>query len=83
MSLLLLMLIRGIPQYIYRTNNGLKGNNFGHWKVKLIAHSQCTGPGQGQGQGQGQGPGNDGSLYYTMYCTHYTGTGTVNHCFLL
>ena len=75
------MLIRGIPQYIYRTNNGLKGNNFGHWKVKLIAHSQCTGP--GQGQGQGQGPGNDGSLYYTMYCTHYTGTGTVNHCFLL
>ena len=23
------------------------------------------------------------SIYYTMYCTHYTGTGTRNHCFLL
>ena len=36
------MLIRGIPQYIYRTNNRLKENNFGHWKVELMAHSQCT-----------------------------------------
>ena len=27
------------------------------------------------------GPGNDGFLYYAIYCTHYTGTG--NHCFLL
>ena len=44
-----------------------------------MAHSHCTGP----GQGQGQGPGNDGFLYYTMYCAHYTGTGTGNHCFLL
>ena len=28
---------------------------------------------------------NNGFLYYDMYCTHYTGTGTVkgNHCFLL
>ena len=23
-----------------------------------------------------QGQGNDGFLYYAMYCTHYTGTGT-------
>ena len=38
----------------------------------IMAHSHCTGP----GQGQGQGPGNDGSLYYAMYCTYYTGTGT-------
>ena len=35
------------------------------------------------GTGQGQGQGNDGFLHYTMYCTHYTGTGTGNHCFLL
>ena len=37
------------------------------------AHTHCT----------GQGLGNDGFLYYTMYCTHYTGTGmgTGNHCF--
>ena len=36
-------------------------------------------------QGQGQGPGNDGFLYYAIYCSHYTGTGTGtgNHCFLL
>ena len=44
-----------------------------------MAHSHCTGP------GLGQGPGNDVFLYYTMYCTHYTGkgTGTGKHCFLL
>ena len=44
-----------------------------------MAHSHCTGP------GQGQGPGNDGFLYYPIYCSHYTGrgTGTGNHCFLL
>ena len=43
----------------------------------LMAHSHCT--------GQGQGPGNDGFLYYAIYCSHYTGTGTGtgNHCFLL
>ena len=34
-----------------------------------MAHSHCTGPGQGQELG------NDGFLYYTMYCIHYTGTG--------
>ena len=39
----------------------------------VMAHSHCTGPGQG----------NDGSVYYAMYCTHFTGTGTVYHCFLL
>ena len=27
--------------------------------------------------------GNDGFLYYAMHCTHYTGTGTGNHRFLL
>ena len=44
-----------------------------------MAYSHCTGP------GLGQGPENDGFLYYAMYCTHYTGTGTGigNHCFLL
>ena len=47
-----------------------------------MAHSHCTGPGPGPGQGPGQGPGNV-FLYYTMSCTHYTGTGTGNHCFLL
>ena len=26
--------------------------------------------------------GNNGFLYYTMYCTHYAGTETRNHCFL-
>ena len=36
----------------------------------LMAHSHCTGP------GQGQGPGNDGFLYYAIYCSHYTGRGT-------
>ena len=48
---------------------------------KLMAHSHCMGPGQGQGQGLG----NDGFLYYAIYCSHYTGrgTGTGNHCFLL
>ena len=45
--------------------------------VLLMAHSHWTGP------GPGQGPGNDGFLYYAMYCTHYTGTKTCNHCFLL
>ena len=42
-----------------------------------MAHSHCTGP--------GQGPGNDGFLYYAMYCTHYTETGTETgkRCFLL
>ena len=38
------------------------------YKLILMAHSHCTGLGQGRG--------NDGSLYYVMYCTHYTGTGT-------
>ena len=44
-----------------------------------MAHLHCT----GQGQGQGQGLGNDGFLYKTMYCTHYTVTGTEtgNHFF--
>ena len=28
-----------------------------------MAHTHCTEP------GQGQEPGNDGILYYTMYCT--------------
>ena len=41
----------------------------------LMAHTHCTGP--------GQGPENDGFLYYAMYGTHYTGTGTWNLCFLL
>ena len=27
--------------------------------------------------------GNDGFLYYAMNCTHYTGTGSGNDCFLL
>ena len=46
-----------------------------------MAHTHCAGP----RLGQGQGPENDGFLYITMYCTHYTGavTGTGNHCFLL
>ena len=35
-----------------------------------MAHSHCKIP------GQGQGPGNDGFLYYAIYCSHYTGTGT-------
>ena len=39
-----------------------------HWSW-LMAHSHCT------------GPGNDGFLYYAMYCTHYTGTGTGYHCY--
>ena len=43
----------------------------------VMAQSHRTGP------GQGQGPGNDGFLYYAVYCSHYTGTGTGNHCFLL
>ena len=51
------------------------------WRLqyRLMAHSHCT------GLGQGQGPENDGFLYYAMYCTHCTGTGTAirNHCFLL
>ena len=36
-----------------------------------MAQSHCT------------GPGHDEFLYYTMYCTHYTGTwaGTVNRCY--
>ena len=33
-----------------------------------------TGTGQGT-TGTGQGTENDGFLYYTMYCTHYTGMG--------
>ena len=33
-----------------------------------MAHLHCT--------GLGQGLGNDGFLYKTMYCTHYTVTGT-------
>ena len=47
--------------------------------VSLMAHSNYT------GHGQGQGLENDGFLYYTMYCTHYTGTWTEtgNHWFLL
>ena len=40
-----------------------------------MACSHCIGPGLGQGTG------NNGFPYYTMYFTHYTGTG--NHCFLL
>ena len=32
-----------------------------------MAYSHCTGP------GQGQGPGNDGFLYYAMYCSYYRG----------
>ena len=35
--------------------------------VSLISHAHCTRPGQGLG--------NDGFLYYAMYCTHYTGQG--------
>ena len=34
-----------------------------------MACPHCT------GLGTGQGTGNDEFLYYTMYCTHYTGTG--------
>ena len=34
-----------------------------------MAQTYCT--------GQGQGLGSDGFLYYTMHCTHYTGTGTI------
>ena len=30
-----------------------------------MAYTHCM------GLGQGQGPGNDGFLYYTMYCTQY------------
>ena len=43
--------------------------------IQVMACSHCTGP------GTGQGPGNNGFLYYTMYCTHHAVTG--NHCFLL
>ena len=44
-----------------------------------ILHVNLTGPEQWPEQG------NDRFLYYTMHCTHYTGTGTGtgNHCFLL
>ena len=38
--------------------------------MAIMAHSHCTGPGQGPGLG------NDGFLYYTMYCTHCTGPGS-------
>ena len=46
-----------------------------------VGESAC----RGGGVCQGQGPGNHGLLYYAMYSTHYsrTGTGTWNHCFLL
>ena len=45
----------------------------------VMACSRCMGLVMGEGMG------NDGFLYYTIYCTHYTGTGTGtgNHCFLL
>ena len=43
----------------------------------VMAHTHCTRP------GQGQGPGNNGFLYYATHCTHYTGTGTWNHCFFI
>ena len=45
--------------------------------LPVMACSHCTGPGTGLGMG------NDGFLYYAVYCTHYTVTGTGNHCFLL
>ena len=47
------------------------------YHTSLMAHSHRTGPGQGQGLGK------DRFLHYSMYCTHYTGTGIENHCFLL
>ena len=44
----------------------------------IMAYSHST------GLAQGQGLGNDGFLYYAMYCIHYrgiaTGTGTVSPC---
>ena len=47
------------------------------WDISVMACSHCTGPGMEQGTGD------NGFLYYTMYCAHYTRTGTGNHCFLL
>ena len=53
----------------------LKDTWTGATQQSLMAHSLRT--------GQGQGTENNGFLYYAMYCTDYTGTGTGNHCFLL
>ena len=39
--------------------------------------------GAGAGTGTGTETRNNGFLYYAMYCTHYTGTRTGNHYFLL
>ena len=41
--------------------------------------------GTGNGAGNGTETHNDGFLYYTMYFTHYTGSGTEsgNNCFQL
>ena len=41
------------------------------WDISVMACSHCT------------GTGDNGFLYYTMYCAHYTRTGTGYHCFLL
>ena len=51
---------------------------------KLTVHgyySSCTLLGTGTGTGVGTGTENNGFLYYTMYCTHNTGTGTGHHWF--
>ena len=39
--------------------------------LRLMAQSHCTEPGQDHGLG------NDGFLYYAMYCTHYQRKGTI------
>ena len=61
-----------IPPHMHKIAIGF----FAHFSnACVMAHTHCTGP--------GQGPGNDGFLYYTLYCTQYTGTltGTWNHCY--
>ena len=42
-----------------------------------MVHTHCTR--QGPGTGTRTRTGNNGFLYYTMYCTHHTGTRTGNH----
>ena len=69
---------------------GTEAGTVGSIFIRNYIHYTISGNGTGKrtdssftlhGSGLGQEPGNDGFLYYTMHCTHYTGTG--NNCFLL
>ena len=55
--------------------------------VSVISNSfsGCNGSYTPHGTGNGTGTGNNGFLYYAMYCTHHTetGNGTRAYCFLL